>query len=88
MRIVLKYALFRTDRVALCWIEMSWLWLWGWLRCKCYKDAMYTNVLYYEVICNMITSFIWIVWNNLWSYNYYWAIGDDDYTRGRPYDPN
>ena len=37
---------------------------------------------------NVLTSLILIVMKGLCSCNSYWAIDDDDYTRGRTYDLN
>ena len=52
------------------------------------RMVMYTDVPYYEMLCNVLTLLIWIVIKWLYSCNSYWAIGDEDYTSDRPYDPN
>ena len=37
---------------------------------------------------NVLTHLYEFWWKDLYSYNSYWSIGDDDYTTGRPYCQN
>ena len=66
----------------------------SWYCCKVYQDInaitmiMYVNVPYYEMLCNVLGSLIWIVMKGLYSCNSYWAIDDHNYERDRPYDLN
>ena len=61
----------------------------GWLMCMWYKDAenyQYALICYEMLLCWPHLYQLW--WKDLYSYNSYWAIDDDNYTRGRPYDLN
>ena len=56
----------------------------------CYKDGenYQCALICYEMLkCWPHLYELW--WNDLYSYNYFWAIDDDDdYTKGRPYGKN
>ena len=62
----------------------------SWLCCEVDYDlnvkrmVMYINVPYYEEICNVLPHLYELWWKGLYSYNSYWDIDDDDYTRVDP----
>ena len=52
-----------------------------------YKDSEHYQcaLICYEMLMSYSHLYeLW--WKDLYSYTSYWAIDDDDYTRGRPYD--
>ena len=61
----------------------------GCSRCMCYKNCEnyeWALICYEMLKCEPHLFELW--WKDLYKYNSYWAIDDDDCTRGRPYGLN